>query len=139
MTPTRIARFVQRHFYTQERVGRLREWFIWHESQGLAVVNVGASGLNGLVAWRPVVIPPEESDFYGTDTQGNIFWIDLWIATRPGVSAMLWQSVLERVTPSQFVSVGAYRKKNNGRRSVHSFGSFSAKILNHGPINSIRS
>jgi hypothetical protein len=94
-----IAEFILRYDLIYRRWDKqiLLAWLQWHADHQLLLKAIDLDGsIAGLLIVRTIMKPHDASEVYAYDPEGNVAFIDLAIATRPGVIQALVLAALKR-------------------------------------------
>lgn len=80
-------------------------WLNWHALQGFLCVCLDCQDdIAGAVIIRPVMKPEDADEHFAFDPEGSCLFIEVAVATRPGVLRMLTLMGLERFGERQTVA-----------------------------------
>ena len=94
-----LAEFILEHYEPYRKWDRtiLDGWLGWHCSQQFLFKAIDTDGsIVGVMIVRPIIRPQDADDFYAFDPEGNVAFIELLIATKPGVTQVLVYAALRR-------------------------------------------
>lgn len=94
-----IAEFILRYklAYQQWDASRFRDWLQWHADHQLLFKAIDFDdSIAGVLIIRTVMKPQDANEFYAYDPEGNVAYVELAIANRPGVLPALVDAALKR-------------------------------------------
>lgn len=102
-----LAEFILEHVPFYQRWDRdiFDSWLTWHVGHGFVQKAIDFDGsIAGVIIVRTIMRPQDADDYYAFDPEGNVAFIDLAVATKPGALQAITIAGLQRYGQRDWVA-----------------------------------